>query len=74
MKIYLAIFLIDFDCLRITVKFNINGSLDDSEPHVDEQMELEKSKNEADPPQVANFLILIMPFSFHFKNFSNSNY
>ena len=36
----------------IAVKFNINGSLDNQDEHVDEQLDVEKAKAEAEAPQV----------------------
>jgi hypothetical protein len=48
----LVCFILNFNFCRITVKFNINGSLDNSEPPMDEQMDLEKAKNEAESSQV----------------------
>ena len=43
---------------RITIKFNVNGALDNDESHIDENMDVEKMKNEESNPPVIKFFLL----------------
>ena len=40
---------------RITIKFNVNGALDNDESQIDENMDLEKMKNEESNAPVIKF-------------------
>ena len=43
---------------RITIKFNVNGALDNDESHIDENMDIEKMKNEeSNAPVIKIFFI-----------------
>lgn len=44
---------------RITIKFNVNGALDNDESHIDENMDLEKMKNEESNAPVIKFFFLL---------------
>jgi hypothetical protein len=40
---------------RISIKFNVNGALDNDESHIDENTDLEKMKSEENNPPVIKF-------------------